>query len=143
VLLRALAQRLPRERVSGSIAYSGVPADAVAATTGVNLRSLLGFVDQLDMHLGQLTVRETLEFAHRNACVSPALAGHPDAVAAAAGRVDEVLSLLGVANVADSLIGNEMIRGVSGGEKKRVTVGEWTRGRTRAAARRGWHHGLG
>ena len=36
--------------------------------------------------------------------------------------VDMVLQLLGLSHRADTIVGNAMIRGVSGGEKKRVTV---------------------
>jgi ABC-type multidrug transport system ATPase subunit len=128
VLLRALAQRLPKERLTGRLAYSGKSPEEVAAA-GINLRSLLGYVDQLDIHLGQLTVRETLAFAHKNACVASALAGDAGAVAAAEGRVEEVITMLGLGGVANSLIGDEMTRGISGGEKKRVTVGECMEGR--------------
>ena len=35
---------------------------------------------------------------------------------------DMVMQLLGLSHRADTIVGNEMIRGVSGGEKRRVTV---------------------
>ncbi|KAJ4809491.1 ABC transporter G family member 36 [Rhynchospora pubera] len=37
---------------------------------------------------------------------------------------DYVLKLLGLENCADTIVGNQLIRGISGGEKKRVTTGE-------------------
>ena len=42
-----------------------------------------------------------------------------------AGIVAEfIIRVLGLSNCADTPLGNEMIRGVSGGERKRVTLGE-------------------
>ncbi len=35
-----------------------------------------------------------------------------------------IIRILGLTNCADTPLGNEMIRGVSGGERKRVTLGE-------------------
>jgi ABC-type multidrug transport system ATPase subunit len=37
--------------------------------------------------------------------------------------VEEVLQVLGLSKVRDSIVGDENIRGVSGGEKKRVNIG--------------------
>jgi ABC-type multidrug transport system ATPase subunit len=47
-----------------------------------------------------------------------------DIAAAYQRRVDDTLELLQLTHCANTLIGNELLRGVSGGEKKRVTVGE-------------------
>jgi hypothetical protein len=38
---------------------------------------------------------------------------------------DYILKLLGLDMCADTVVGNEMLRGISGGQKKRVTTGEW------------------
>ena len=38
--------------------------------------------------------------------------------------VDVMLNMLLLKRASDTFIGNDMIRGVSGGEKKRVTTGE-------------------
>jgi len=38
-------------------------------------------------------------------------------------KVDQVLVELGLTKVADSLIGTQFQRGISGGEKKRVSIG--------------------
>jgi len=38
-------------------------------------------------------------------------------------RVENILKVLDLDSCADSLIGNELIRGLSGGEKRRVTIG--------------------
>jgi hypothetical protein len=64
------------------------------------------------------------EFMHQNALVDPGDHGHPELAAAHASRVQDTLTLLQLSNCADTVVGNELLRGVSGGEKKRVTVGE-------------------
>lgn len=50
--------------------------------------------------------------------------GHEMLVREAEHRVDRVLKLLSLTNCANTLVGNELVRGVSGGEKKRVTIAE-------------------
>ena len=52
----------------------------------------------------------------------PSLAGVDSA--GAERRVQEVLDLLHLHACADTIVGNDLLRGISGGEKKRVTVGE-------------------
>ena len=37
--------------------------------------------------------------------------------------VDELIESLGLTSCADTLIGSELVRGISGGEKKRVAIG--------------------
>lgn len=71
-----------------------------------------------------LTVRETLEFAWANSTVRPELMGEPMLVEEAASRVDRVLRLLHLTNCQGTLVGDALVRGVSGGEKKRVTIAE-------------------
>ncbi len=80
--------------------------------------------EQLDQHLPYLTVRETFEFIHDNALVDPAEHGHPELAEQHRSRIDDILTLLHLHNCADTVVGNDLLRGVSGGEKKRVTVGE-------------------
>ena len=39
-------------------------------------------------------------------------------------RLEILLRTLGLSNVADTMVGNAVVRGVSGGERKRVTSAE-------------------
>jgi ABC-type multidrug transport system ATPase subunit len=39
-------------------------------------------------------------------------------------RIMTVLRMLGIAHTKDTPVGDSMLRGVSGGERKRVTIGE-------------------
>jgi ABC-type multidrug transport system ATPase subunit len=67
--------------------------------------------------LSMLTVRETLRFAARLRLPGAMSAEEKNA------RVEEVIEELGLADVADTYIGNPQKRGISGGERKRVTIG--------------------
>lgn len=40
-----------------------------------------------------------------------------------ATRVDSILQVLGLSHRANTVVGDALLRGVSGGEKKRVTIG--------------------
>lgn len=55
----------PRFLPRAQVLYNGHPASALPA----RLERLIGYVDQLDIHVPQLTVRETFEFALRTSVV--------------------------------------------------------------------------
>lgn len=85
---------------------------------------MIGF--SLDIPLPQddalfpnLTVRETLLFAARVRLPGAVGRGARDALARG------VLQHLGLAKAADTLVGGPLQRGVSGGERKRVSIGAW------------------
>ncbi len=113
-LLRALAGRLANPSLlKGEIRYNGFTA-AELNYLGVQFQQMAQYVSQIDEHSPFLTVRETLRFVARN--VFP--------TALADERVAEVIDLLRLQDCADMVIGSTMRRGISGGELKRVTVGE-------------------
>lgn len=72
---------------------------------------------QDDVLFSNLSVRETLRVA--------ADLRLPSSVPAAkkAQVVDDVIAELGLAKAANTWIGNEIVRGVSGGERKRTNIG--------------------
>lgn len=115
-LLTALAGRFigsHSRRVGGQMRYNGaVPSPLVIAAVS----SLVGQDD--DALMPSLTVRETLRYA-----AALRLPPHVSAAAKAA-RAEEVLAALGLKDCADTRIGSEAegVRGVSGGEKRRVSV---------------------
>ncbi|KAH9674753.1 ABC transporter G family member 34 [Citrus sinensis] len=143
-LLMALAGKLDDDlKLTGKIKYCGhefkefVPQRTCA------------YISQNDLHFGEMTVRETMDFSGRclgvgtryemlaeisrrekEAGIKPdpeidaymkatALAGQKTSLA-----TDYVLKLLGLDICADTMVGDQMRRGVSGGQKKRVTTGE-------------------
>jgi len=78
---------------------------------------MCGYVVQDDILLGHMTVRENIQFSARLRL--PADLYSDDAKEK---MVDSVLLELGLTKVKDSIIGNEMVRGVSGGERKRTNI---------------------
>ena len=121
-LLRAVAGHLPAEVLGGTVLYNGLDAAALRGQ-GVHLSLLAQYVEQTDVHMAFLTVLETVTFAAALSTVDPALMGHPLLVAAAKDRVGAVLKLLHLESCQNTLLGNEIVRGVSGGERKRVKIG--------------------
>ncbi|EGD76064.1 ATP-binding cassette [Salpingoeca rosetta] len=80
----------------------------------LNFKWITGYVMQQDALYPTLTVRETLVFAANMLLQEPR---HRRLE-----RVDRVIRELGLTDVQDSFVGEDMRRGVSGGEKKRVAV---------------------
>ncbi|KAG8931848.1 hypothetical protein FRC02_002035 [Tulasnella sp. 418] len=80
-------------------------------------RSLVAFVEQEDdYHLPALTVRETLRYA--------AILRLPKSMSRKRkiARAEEVLRMLGLIECADTLVGGELVKGISGGEKRRLSL---------------------
>lgn len=72
---QALAGRIPLAKLSGEILYNGKNQRELNGAKGsARLKLLSTYVDQMDVHLPFLTVRETLTFAYENntACSSSA-----------------------------------------------------------------------
>ncbi|EFJ21485.1 hypothetical protein SELMODRAFT_443490 [Selaginella moellendorffii] len=129
--------------VSGRVTYNGhTLTEFVPQRTSA-------YISQHDLHSGELTVRETFDFASRcqgvgsryemitelsrrekNAKIKPdpdvdafmkasAIEGQETSIV-----TDYVLKILGLDVCSDILVGDAMRRGISGGQKKRVTTGE-------------------
>ncbi|KAF0684231.1 hypothetical protein As57867_023712, partial [Aphanomyces stellatus] len=113
-----------KEELLGSVTYNGCKANQV------DLSTLAAYVEQSDNHFPTLTVKETFEFAHK------CLVGKVDPADPLANNeqhmVDILISVLGLTECADTMIGDAMVRGVSGGQKRRVTLGEMLTGRASA-----------
>ncbi|KAF8424189.1 ABC transporter [Tirmania nivea] len=116
-LLNLLAKRLQstpftRYKSSGKILFNGaVPSDSV-------VRSLCSYVTQDDEALlPSLTVRETLRFA-AGLRLPKWMSNHEKI-----RRAEEVILKMGLKDCADNLIGSEFVKGISGGERRRVTIG--------------------
>ncbi|GMF50702.1 unnamed protein product [Phytophthora fragariaefolia] len=119
--MKVLSGRFPMHHeisMEGKIAYNGVLHDKLLN----RLPQFVNYVTQTETHLPTLTVRETLEFAHE-CCGSSAENAIPGGVAQA-HYPDVVLNALGLDNCQHTIVGNGMHRGISGGEKRRVTTGE-------------------
>ena len=109
-LLNVLAGREKDSAWNGSVLYNGQPRTE-------EYKRVTGFVDKNDTHIALLTVYETLYFSARLR-LPQAL---PDNLVRL--RVKIVMKLLGLSHVAETYIGDASVRGVSGGEKRRVSFG--------------------
>ncbi|OWZ06943.1 Pleiotropic drug resistance protein transporter [Phytophthora megakarya] len=118
--LKALAGKLKnnsKTTLEGEILYSGLRGDEI------DLTKLAGLVDQTDNHIPTLTVRETFKFA--DMCVNGLPKDQPEEMRdIAALRTELFIQILGMEECADTVVGDALLRGVSGGERKRVTIGE-------------------
>ncbi|XP_052188183.1 ABC transporter G family member 25 isoform X2 [Diospyros lotus] len=108
-LLNALAGRLQGHGITGTVLANGRKLSKQA------LRRT-GFVAQDDVFYPHLTVRETLVFC--SLLRLPNSLSRKEKIAAA----DSVIAELGLAKCENTIVGNAFVRGVSGGERKRVSI---------------------
>ncbi|RLN92745.1 hypothetical protein BBJ28_00004293 [Nothophytophthora sp. Chile5] len=136
--MRILSGQFPMKKnitVEGEMTYNGTLQKVIEK----RLPQFAAYVTQYDRHFHTLTVRETLEFAyafcgggmskHGEEMLSK---GTPEAnkealdtaKAVFAKYPDLIIEQLGLQICQETAIGNAQHRGVSGGERKRVTTGE-------------------
>ncbi|KAI9004510.1 P-loop containing nucleoside triphosphate hydrolase protein [Hyaloraphidium curvatum] len=114
-LLDVLAGRNKVGAVAGKLYLAGVEYPSI--TPGV-LQSLLGYVMQDDAFVANLTVRETLLFSLRMRVRRDQLTKELEE-----SIVSSLLSLLNLSSVANTQVGSPMKRGISGGERRRLSIG--------------------
>lgn len=107
-LMKLLAARRPPS--SGRILADGADVDLAW------FRRVSGFVAQSSVFLDTLTVRETLRFV-AFLRLDRSVPAH-----AKLARVDEVLTMVDLQKAADSRIGNDVAGGISGGERRRLSI---------------------
>lgn len=76
-----------------------------------------------DVHFPMLTVGQTLYFAARARAPREPIGGISKDIYAQQMR-DAVMATCGILHTMDTNVGNDFIRGISGGERKRVTIAE-------------------
>lgn len=81
------------------------------------------YTAEVDVHFPMLTVGDTLTFAAR-ARQPRTLPGGMDKMLFSNHLRDVVMAMFGISHTVNTRVGNEYIRGVSGGERKRVTIAE-------------------
>ncbi|XLR42187.1 hypothetical protein S83_026847 [Arachis hypogaea] len=145
-LLLALAGRLSKDlkartcdfgKFSGRVSYNGHGMEEFVP------QRTSAYISQTDLHIGELTVRETLAFSARcqgigtryemlaelsrrekaqNIKPDPDLDIYMKAAALEGQETnvvtDYIMKILGLEVCADTMVGDEMIRGISGGQKK-------------------------
>ncbi|KAL3152681.1 hypothetical protein ABBQ38_012276 [Trebouxia sp. C0009 RCD-2024] len=130
-------------QVSGEVTYNGQPLSSFLP------QRTAAYVPQEDAHIAKLTLQETLDFSARCQGTSiyqamlnalrerekkSGIKPDPDLDAFMKAQATEgkngsvnselILRLLGLQECKDTLVGDDIIRGVSGGQRKRVTTGE-------------------
>ncbi|KAL5204060.1 hypothetical protein ABZP36_008931 [Zizania latifolia] len=151
-LLMALAGKLNKNlKVSGEVEYNGVNL-----TTFVPEKTS-AYISQYDLHVPEMTVRETLDFSARFQGVGtraeimkevirrekeagitpdPDIDMYMKAISVEglerSMQTDYIMKIIGFDICADIVVGDVMRRGISGGEKKRLTTGEMIVGPSRA-----------
>ncbi|GAU13808.1 hypothetical protein TSUD_261350 [Trifolium subterraneum] len=143
-LLLALTGKLDKTlKESGRVTYNGYGMDEFVP------QRTAAYIGQHDVHIGEMTVRETLAFSARCQGVGSRydllselcrrekeakIIPDPDIdvymkAASTKGQeasllTDYMLKILGLDKCADTMVGDEMRRGISGGQRKRLTTGE-------------------
>ncbi|KAH6804230.1 pleiotropic drug resistance 9 [Perilla frutescens var. frutescens] len=140
------------ERIAqGEISYNGHNLEDITAS------KVSAYVSQYDQHIPEMTIRETLDFSaccqgignraeilmelirrekEANIVPDPDVDTFMKAIAMEGQKTtlqtDYILKILGLNICADTLVGDAMRRGISGGQKKRLSIGEMLVGPTKA-----------
>ncbi|CAM4892032.1 unnamed protein product [Rotaria socialis] len=109
-LLDILADRKDQHGLSGRILVDGLPRHP-------SFKYIVGYVVQEDIFTGTLTVRENLLFSANLRLPKTVSTLEKNA------RVLRIITELGLESCADTRMGTDFLRGVSGGEKKRTCIG--------------------
>ncbi|XP_030457252.1 pleiotropic drug resistance protein 3-like isoform X2 [Syzygium oleosum] len=150
--LKALSGILSKSlEITGEISYNGHKFDEFIAP------KTSAYISQYDLHIPEMTVRETLDFSARCQGVGsredimmeisrrekeagivpdPDIDTYMKAIALKGLKrtlqTDYILKILGLDICADTVVGDPMRRGISGGEKKRLTTAEMIVGPNKA-----------
>uniref|UniRef100_A0A0E0NFV8 ABC transporter domain-containing protein n=1 Tax=Oryza rufipogon TaxID=4529 RepID=A0A0E0NFV8_ORYRU len=151
-LLLALAGKLDKNlKVTGEVEYNGTNLNTFVP------EKTSAYISQYDLHVPEMTVRETLDFSARFQGVGtraeimkevirrekeagitpdPDIDTYMKAISVEglerSMQTDYIMKIMGLDICADIIVGDIMRRGISGGEKKRLTTGEMIVGPSRA-----------
>jgi ABC-type multidrug transport system ATPase subunit len=95
------------KRTSGIVRINGIQEELS------KYKKLIGYVPQEDVMLRELTVKDILLHSARMRLP------HDWKYDKIKQKVNDIIGSLGMAHVADSIIGDEVRRGISGGQRKR------------------------
>ncbi|KAM6501505.1 pleiotropic drug resistance ABC transporter [Amanita muscaria] len=119
-LLKVLAnQREDYHGVEGNVYYDSMTPEEIEK----HYRGDAQYCPEDDRHFPTLTVRQTLLFAAKTRAPHPRIMGQTRS-AFVHFITDIIMTIFGLMRVSTVRVGNEFLRGVSGGEGKRVSIGE-------------------
>lgn len=112
--LKAIAnQRGDYAEVTGDVSYGGIPANVQHA----HYRGEVNYNPEDDQHFPTLNVWQTLKFSLLNK-TRKREKGEINVI------IDALMRMFGISHTKHTLVGNEFVRGISGGERKRVSIAE-------------------
>jgi len=112
-------QRVGFMDVGGQVEYGGIDAK----TMGKAYQGEVVYNPEDDVHHATLTVAQTLKFALSTKVPATRLPNQSKADFQQQ-VLDLLLRMLGISHTKNTLVGNAQVRGVSGGERKRVSIAE-------------------
>jgi len=115
-LLNVLAGRI-RHKGEGQRVEGTIMLDGKSITGSNELRKRIAYVMQEDLLFATQTPREALMFSAKLRLPRPMSTEEK------IERVESMLTDLGLLDCANTFIGDDIIRGISGGEKKRTSIG--------------------
>ncbi|KAF7050978.1 hypothetical protein CFC21_059267 [Triticum aestivum] len=141
--LKALAGKLDSSlKLGGKVMYNG---EEVNSSTPQYLHA---YISQYDLHHAEMTVREMIDFSSKMLGTNNEFGTLGQGMGRKNGDINKVdqylgtsmkattfgegsnlttnyiIKILGLSECADTLVGDELRRGISGGQKKRATIGE-------------------
>ncbi|ESZ91641.1 ABC drug exporter AtrF [Sclerotinia borealis F-4128] len=99
--------------VNGEVSYGGISAEEQAK----HYRGEVNYNEEDDQHFPSLTVEQTLDFSLLNKTKKHEKGDIPTIITA-------LLKMFGISHTRHTLVGDAFVRGVSGGERKRVSIAE-------------------
>ncbi|KAF8650205.1 hypothetical protein HU200_064060 [Digitaria exilis] len=145
--LKALAGKLDSSlKLQGKVFYNG-------KTIPSTPHYLCSYVSQYDLHHAEMTVREIIDFSsnllgtnnefeilrdaltrNMDTCHEVYLELFSKATKLGEGsnlKTNYIIKIFGLSDCADTIVGDALLRGISGGQKKRTTIGEMLVGRAK------------
>lgn len=105
--------------IEGSITYGGIEAKEF----GKHFRGEVCYNEEEDLHYPTLTTKQTLRFALKNKTPGKRIPGESKEE-----FINKVLymlgNMLGLTKQMNTMVGNAFVRGLSGGERKRLSIAE-------------------
>ncbi|KAL5231119.1 hypothetical protein ABZP36_029895 [Zizania latifolia] len=140
-LLKSTGCREVGSFLEGKVMYN---EEEICSSTPCYLRA---YVSQHDLHHAEMTVRETINFSSQMLGTNNTFEMLVEAIRKQNGNnkaeqyielftkatsygarsglaINYIIKILGLSECADTIIGDDLRRGISGGQKKRVTIGE-------------------
>ncbi|KYR00643.1 ABC transporter G family protein [Tieghemostelium lacteum] len=111
-------QRKSYISVKGDVTYGGIPNKEWERYRGEAI-----YTPEEDIHYPTLTVHQTLDFALK--CKTPGNRLNDETKRSFRDKIfNLIVGMYGIVHQRNTIVGNEYVRGCSGGERKRITISE-------------------